>query len=110
MVASSPQDEIQFLIFFYAAVAQNESKAQQALYAIDFGVKKSNNVSHLQTFDAISMAYQAIVNTVKTRQSSQTNPDSFRVLLIDSMSTFFALQKQEQPEIKFGAAQATTDS
>ena len=60
-----------FLIFFHSAI-EMPSVPSIKYYAMDFGVKKHEGVCHLNRFDAISEAYEAIVAMVN-REAHSTN-------------------------------------
>ena len=102
MVVSTPDNQTQFFAFFYSVAAQDESGPQQLQYAIDFGVKKQRNLSHLVSFDAITDAYEAILSAVKTRQLNAKDSDSIRVQLLDQ--TPWALAQKLQQQTDFSVA------
>ena len=60
-----------FLIFFHAAL-DIPSVRNLKYYAVDFGVKKHEEVCHISRFDAISEAYQAILDVLKAAHTEKS--------------------------------------
>lgn len=59
MAACAPTGD-NFLIFFHKAV-EGPMMCSRAFYVVDFGVKKHDKVCHLRAFEAIAVAYDAII-------------------------------------------------
>ena len=102
LVVSTPDNQTQFFTFLYSVTAQDESSSQRLQYAIDFGVKKQRDLSHLVSFDAITDAYEAMLSAVKTRQLNAKDSDSIKVQLLDQ--TPWALAQKLQQQTDFSVA------
>jgi len=64
MAATTPTGDT-FLIFFHKA-AQGPMYCHRAFYAVDFGVKKRDEICHLAAFDAIAQTHEAVLSLVTT--------------------------------------------